>query len=482
MNKDLHMQRLFIVIFLFAWSFQLQAAIVLPNIFAHHMVLQRGQHVPIFGTAARGEAITVTFQNQRLYTQADHNGNWKVLLKPMKANSIGQKLTISGHHTLVLQDVLVGEVWLCSGQSNMEYQMRKIAKEKPPLSGNYFPEQEVKEANNANLRIFLVQRKRLSKPDGRYEGWALAKDSALSQFSAAAYFFGKKIQQELKVPVGIISAAVSGSRIEPWFAEEFWDNSTYLKDMSKSGNIGKLYHAMIEPLAPYAIKGFIWYQGESHVFLKENLSYSYKMKALIENWRNLWHNPKLPFYFTQIAPFYYSLDEKGEIRMPRTILPEFREAQDLVLQLPHTSRIITTDLVDDVHDLHPNYKWEIGRRYALKALKYSYGKNMIADGPQMKNVKFKGHKAYVTFDDAKGLQSSDGKPIDLFEVAGNDGVFYPASATIVHDMVILEYTGVEHVSQVRFAWDETAQPNLVNAAGMPAAPFRTVSPLKSIKL
>ncbi|WP_324757218.1 sialate O-acetylesterase [Sphingobacterium thalpophilum] len=476
------MNKVILYIVLFILASRLEAAVVLPNIFAHHMVLQRDRHVPIFGTASGGESIVVNFQNQRIHTRADKNGNWQVVLKPMKANAVGQTLTIIGSTTIELKDVVVGEVWLCSGQSNMEYQMRKIAKEKPPLRGNYFPLEEVKEAKNADLRIFLVRRKFLLKPSGKYEGWALAQDSALAQFSAPAYFFGKKLQEELKVPVGIIASAVSGSRIEPWFAEAYWNSSPYLKEKPMSGDPGKFYHLMIEPLAPYALRGFIWYQGESNVFMQENLSYSYKMKALIENWRNLWKDPKMPFYFTQIAPFRYSLDEKRQLRMPTTVLPEFREAQDLVLQLPFTGRIITTDLVDDIDNLHPNYKWEIGRRHALKALKNVYKKKIIADGPEIKSVKIKGQKAYLTFKHAKGLKSLDGRPLNSFEVAGDDAVFFPAMATIINDTIILQHAGLPRIVQVRFAWDEAAQPNLVNAAGLPAAPFRTDGPLKSTKL
>ncbi|WP_353138971.1 sialate O-acetylesterase [Pseudopedobacter sp.] len=463
-------------------SFSAKADVVLPNIFANHMVLQRNQPVAIFGSANAGEQVTVEFQNQRKQTKADEKGNWKVELKAMKANAIGQTLTIRANNVIELKDVLIGEVWLCSGQSNMEYKMRKIEKEKAPLKGNYFPKNAVAEANNPNIRVFLVRRKFLSKPDGKYEGWAVAKDSALRQFSAPAYFFAKNLQQELGVPVGVISSAVSGSRIEPWFSAAYWDKSSYLKDKKKEGDPGKFYHLMIEPLAPYTIKGFIWYQGETNVFLKETISYSYKMKALIENWRNSWGNPKMPFYFTEIAPFHYSLDEKGQVRMPRTILPEFREAQDLVLQLPYTARIITTDLVDNVNDIHPNYKWEIGRRHTLKALKYAYGKNIVADGPEMASVKYAGNKAVVKFKYATGLKSIDGKPLDAFEVAGSDLTFYPATATIENNTVVLKSDKVQQIQQVRFAWDEAAQPNLFNAGGLPAAPFRTNNPLDHIKL
>ncbi|RRN76372.1 sialate O-acetylesterase [Pseudoxanthomonas sp. SGD-10] len=322
----------------------------------------------------------------------------------------------------------------------------------------------------------------MSKPDGKYQGWSVAKDSALRQFSAPAYFFAKKLQEELGVPVGVISSAVSGSRIEPWFAADYWDKSPYLSDKKKEGEPGKFYHLMIEPLAPYTLKGFIWYQGETNVFLKENISYSYKMKALIENWRDIWNNPEMPFYFTQIAPFAYSIDDKGEVRMPRTILPEFREAQDLVLRLPNTARIITTDLVDNVNDIHPNYKWEIGRRHALNALKYAYKKNILADSPEKKYVSYKGNKAVVNFNyTGKGLKSSDGKPITGFELAGKDGTYYPADVKLKKHKLVLQHDNVKNITAVRFAWDETIQPNLVNSEGLPAAPFRTNNPFKNIE-
>ncbi|WP_433901560.1 sialate O-acetylesterase [Sphingobacterium puteale] len=476
------MRRFIVHIALLVAGFSAKANVILPNIFANHMVLQRNQPVAIFGSASPGEQVSVAFQNQLKRTEADQNGRWKVELKAMPANAVGQTLTIRGNNTIELKDVLVGEVWLCSGQSNMEYQMRKIEKVKTPLKGDYFPKNEVAEANNSNIRIFLVRRKFLAKPDGQYQGWAVARDSALRQFSAPAYFFGKTLQQELGVPVGIISSAVSGSRIEPWFSEEYWAGSPYLKDKKKEGDPGKFFHTMIAPLAPYTLKGFVWYQGESNTFLKENISYSYKMKALIENWRTLWENPKLPFYFTEIAPFYYSLDEKGHVRMPRTVLPEFREAQDLVLQLPHTARIITTDLVDDPHDLHPSYKWEIGRRHALKALKYVYHKNIVADSPELEAVKYQGKQARVKLKHAAGLKSVDGKPLTSFEVAGEDGIFYPAQAAINGQTVVLESDQVQQIRQIRFGWDEAAQPNLVNTADLPAAPFRTNNPLQHIKL
>lgn len=476
------MKKTVLSVLLIAATFLAKADVVLPNIFAHEMVLQRGKPVAIFGKAAIGEKVYISFENQQKETVADANGNWKVYLNPLKANFNPQNLTIKGNNIIVLKNVLVGEVWLCSGQSNMEYQMRKIAKEKAPLKGSYFPKNEVAEANNSNIRVFLVRRKFLAKPDGLYQGWSVAKDSALNQFSAPAYFFAKTLQKHLNVPVGVISSAVSGSRIEPWFSEESWETSTYLKDKKREGDPAKFYHSMIEPLAPFTLNGFIWYQGETNVFLHENISYSYKLKALIENWRSIWNDNSLPFYFTSIAPFYYSLDEKGEVRMPETILPEFREAQDLVLQLPNTGRIITTDLVDDVKDIHPNYKWEIGRRLALQALNKTYKQNIVADGPTFSKVKFKKNTATITFkNSAKGLKSADGLALTNFELGDNQSQICPAQAVIKRNKIVLK-GDLQKVTFARFAWNEAAQPNLINSEGLPAAPFRTNNPLQKYDL
>src|SRR5690606_2992558 len=348
------------------------ANVVLPNIFGHHMVLQREQPVAIFGQADPGEQVSVRFGDQTKRVTTDGGGRWKILLSPMKASDIGQDLTIQGVNTIVLRDVVVGEVWICSGQSNMEYQMRKLEKLSPPQTGGDFPKDEVEIAKNPQIRLFLVRRKFLTKPDHTYAGWSIAQDSALRQFSAAGYSFAKKVQSELDVPVGMISAAVSGSRIEPWIPQVALQHEAYFKGQKIEGDPGKFFESMIAPLAPYTIKGFLWYQGETNVFLQENISYAYKLKTLIKSWRKQWGDDRLPFYFTQIAPFQYSIDEAGKQRMSRYVLPAFREAQDLVLQLPHTGRIVTTDLVDDVTDLHPSYKWEVGRRLELQALRKTY--------------------------------------------------------------------------------------------------------------
>ncbi|GHE46938.1 sialate O-acetylesterase [Sphingobacterium griseoflavum] len=465
------------------WSvLSVHASVVLPNIFAHHMVLQQQQPVAIFGTARPGEQVTVRFNGQTKECPADVEGKWKVTLSPMKANAQGQTLEIRGDNTILLKDVLIGEVWLCSGQSNMAFQMRKLEKLPQDRQRDNFPKNAVKQANNPSIRLFFVRRKFLAKPDSSYAGWSIARDSALRQFSATGYFFAKTLQEKLGVPVGIISSAVSGSRIEPWIAGEAFQQEPYFNDKKVSGDPGKFFETMIAPLAPYTLKGVLWYQGETNVFLKESIDYTYKFKTLIQSWRKLWNEDQLPVYFTQIAPFQYSLDEKGKERMARTVLPEFREAQDLLLQLPYTGRIVTMDLVDNVKDLHPTDKWDVGARFAAQALRKTYHLPVAADGPELTKVQYKNHKAIVHFKHADGLRVGDGKPLTGFEVATADGQYVAASAQVVGKTVELVHPANEKIKQVRFAWDEAAQPNLQNAAGIPALPFRTDNPYKNLKL
>jgi sialate O-acetylesterase len=260
--------------------FTSRATVVLPKILANNMVLQREKPVPVWGTAAIGEKVAVKFANQTKTTTTDASGNWKVALDPMSASAKPATLTISGTNTIKLENILVGEVWLCSGQSNMSYEMRKNSKvTKPDTSTANSPVDELDRAHNPQIRIFLVTQKNLSKPDSTHSGWDIAQDSALRAFSAAGYFFAKNLNHELNVPVGIISAAISGSRIEPWIPETAFTNSAYFKSVSKdsadvSGADGKFYHRMIEGLAPLALRGFLWYQGEAN--MTETVSYAHK--------------------------------------------------------------------------------------------------------------------------------------------------------------------------------------------------------------
>jgi sialate O-acetylesterase len=449
-----------------------RATVVLPKILGNGMVLQRNQAVPIWGTAAVGEKVTVKFGKQTKTIMPDTSGKWKIWLNAMPASAKGESLVISGSNKIVLTDVLVGEVWLCSGQSNMQYEMRKNSKvARADTSTAASPIGELERAHNPAIRIFLVDRKKQVKPDSTHSGWSIAQDSALRNFSAAGYFFAKKLNSELKVPVGIISSAVSGSRIEPWIDTTAYDNEPYFKTVKVSADHGKFYYPMIATVAPFALKGFLWYQGESNV--GETVSYTYKMKALMSSWRKIWNNSKLPFYYVQLVPYLNSQDKK----FTTETLPEMWEAQAQVLQVPYTGMITTTDLNDNLKNIHPPFKWEIGRRLALVALAKSYGFKNTYSGPFYAGITIDRDQAVLKFNHiGKDLISNNGKPLTHFTIAGADKKFVPANVMIKDNQLMVSAPTVKNPVAVRFAWDEAAQPNFYNKDGLPAMPFRTDNP------
>ncbi|MDE1193580.1 MAG: sialate O-acetylesterase [Arachidicoccus sp.] len=454
------------------------------------MVLQNNAPVPIWGKATNGEKIIVSFAGQTKQVTADASGNWKVVLDKLKIYSSPRDLIIKGDkdkNTIILHNVLVGEVWLCSGQSNMEYTMRKnskVAKLYNVKGFEHSPVDELKYAHNKNIRIFLGDRKQLAKDHPLHDGWSVAEDSALRSFSAAGYFFARELYRNLNIPIGIISSSVPGSAIEPWFAGELTDSPyvghTATFDMS---NPGKFYTSLIEPLSPFAIKGFLWYQGETNCFQNESIGYTYKMKALIEQWRTLWNNQTLPFYCVQIAPYYYS-KAKGKYSLNKETLPKFWEAQSMITKVPYADFITGTDLPDDVSNLHPSGKWEIGRRLAYLALAHDYHKKVIAHGPAYKSMSVKKNKLILKFNTENSkLISKNNKPLINFEISDKSGKYYKADAKIISDNTIeLTSINVDKPVNARFAWDEAAQPNLFNEAGLPAIPFRTDNPYADIKL
>jgi DUF1680 family protein len=420
----------------------------LPHIFGNNMVLQRNAPVPVWGEASPNAAITVRFDNptkssatggsnaQTKTATADAQGHWRVNLDPLEASAEPATLTITIDSSIIrYRNVLVGEVWLCSGQSNMEYPMRRL----------YEPDS----AYNPNIRLFLV-RNNYSKPDQKNirRDWNLAEGGPLREFSAPAFYFAKELHAALHVPIGVISNAIPGSKIEPWLPT------------------GKYYTTIVKPLAPYAIKGFLWYQGESNCFLSDTVAYTGKMTTLIDSWRRLWETPGAPFYGVQITPYEYSKTTHS----PYTE-PAFWEAQQKALTLPHTGMIVTTDLVDSISQLHPRDKQPVGHRLALLALGNEYGQSHESS-PVFQSMTIRGRKVKIKFSHAGGgLVSHDGRPIDWFETADKNGKFIPATATITGpDTITL--TARNTPVAVRFGWNEAAQPNLYNKEGLPAMPFR----------
>lgn len=453
------------------------------------MVLQRNKSVPVWGTADKGEKVTVTFAGQTKTTVANDSGRWMIKLSSMKASEQPREMVISGKNTIVLKNILVGEVWLCSGQSNMEYAMRKNSKLQNTVKGAHPAEDDLLTANNSSIRIFLVRRKYMS-PDSTHAGWsaAIASEVLLKDFSAAGYFFAKELYTKLHIPIGVISSAVPGSRIEPWIEADKLNTSPKMKNgkvleplIADGGDPGKFYTTMIQPVIPFALKGFLWYQGESACFLNETIRYAYKQKVLMESWRSDWNEPRAPFYFVQIAPYTYSGAKDVRPHTPEN-LPEFWESQALLLKLRNTGMITITDLVDSIVDLHPGYKWEVGRRLALVALNKTYGmKNVVSSGPIYRSMKIAKDKIEITFSNVGGgLASRDGKPLTWFTVAGADGKFVTATAELKGNKVVVSSPEVPQPVHVRFAWNEAAQSNFTNKEGLPAVPFRSDNPWAKI--
>lgn len=458
----------------------------LPAIIGHNMVLQQGQRVPIWGWAAAGSDVTVKFAGQSASVKADKDGKWMVRLKPLKASAQPADMVIDSGDVITLTNILVGEVWLASGQSNMEKPIGPQKGQKPCFNA----EEELAAANYPNIRLFKVEKGTMSdkplKEVPKFFAWQECSSNTLSEmsYSAAAYFFARVIHTNLNVPVGIVESSWGGTRIEPWTPAEGFETVPTVAEFGRaqSGTNGitatkpmKIYNAMILPLEPFAIKGALWYQGESNCTGETNrLIYADKMEALINGWRKVWGEGEFPFYYVQLAPFSYS-KKIPTPQIPPDALPLTWEAQFKALRVHNTGMVPATDLTDDLGDIHPRNKLDVGRRLAFLALNKTYKcKDVVCSGPVFKRMKIHDGRAYLSFEGVNGgLVSKDGKPLDWFTVAGADGQFVPANAIVEGDSVVVSSPTVAVPKAVRFAWDESAQPNLFNKAGLPAYPFRT---------
>jgi sialate O-acetylesterase len=449
------------------------ADVTLPSVIGSNMVLQRDRELPIWGWADAGEEVTVTFSGARQSTQAGADGKWSVKLPAMKASSTPAELTIAGKNTVRLDNILVGEVWLCSGQSNMEWTVQ--------VSDN--PTEEIAAADHPRIRHIKIPHTPADKPQSNVKsnGWEVCTPKTVPAFTAVGYYFALNLQKELDVPIGLIGSNWGGTRIEPWTTPDGFKAVPALKGIADKldefpsknakGEINHqtplaLYNGMIAPLVPYAIRGALWYQGESNN--GEGMLYAEKMKALITGWRKLWNDESLPFYFVQLAPFNYGNDKSG------VNLAGIWEAQTASLAIPHTGMAVTVD-IGNIKDIHPRNKQDVGKRLALWALAKNYGKSdLVYSGPLYESMSVEGNKVRLKFKHlGGGLVARDGKPLSWFAVAGEDRKFVPALATIEGDTVVVHAAEVSSPVAVRYGWHQTAEPNLSNKAGLPASPFRT---------
>ena len=491
-------------------SFAVQAEVSVPSIFGSRMVLQRGQANPVWGWAAPGEKITVTFAGQKHTATAGKDGAWRVKLQPLKANAKGQTLTIQGSNKLELTDVLVGEVWVCSGQSNMAWSVDRA----------YDPDLESLTAKFPNIRLISVPQVGTQEPQKDFNGeWVAATPETVMSFSAVGYFFGRTLHQTLDVPIGLIDNAWGGSAAEAWIRRDLlnklpaaapymaqWKQTEANYDHEKTmatfearlkkwqtavaaaRKAGKplpqrprnprnpltgqhrpanLYNGVLKPIIGYGIRGAIWYQGESNSARAK--AYRDVFPLMIQNWRDEWGQGEFPFYWVQLADFR---DEQPEPLDDNWA--ELREAQTMTLdRLKNTGEAVIID-AGEGRDIHPRDKQTVAKRLARWALAKNYGVEIVHQSPRFKSMEIKGNKAVLTFDHVgAGLYSFDVRDPKGFAVCGQDQKFVWANARIVgKDKVEIWVEGVTP-TQVRYAWAVNPVCTLMSREGLPATPFRT---------
>lgn len=439
------------------------AEVKLPKIFGDHMLVQQKQAIKVWGWASPGEKVTVSLAGREATATADGQGKWLVKLDPIDAGGPFE-MTVKGTNTVTLKDVLAGEVWFGSGQSNMQWSVAASANAR----------EEIAAANYPQIRLFSVGRRVADTPQDDCEGsWSACTPETIPGFSAVLYYFGRHLHKELGVPVGLINTSWGGTIAEAWVSRAGLEGEEDFRPILdraatfRPGNPNQasvLFNGMIRPLVPLALRGAIWYQGESNVDRAQQ--YQKLLPALIRDWRAHFGQGDFPFLYVQLAPFRYGN------RDPRCCA-ELWEAQRLTLSVPNTGMAVTTD-IGDVRDIHPKNKQEVGRRLALWALAKTYGRDLVYSGPLYDTMTVEGSKIRVKFQHVGGgLKSRDGKPLSDFTIAGEDGKFVSATATIDGPTVVVESPEVAKPVAVRFAWRDDAEPNLCNAEGLPASPFRT---------
>jgi sialate O-acetylesterase len=439
-------------------------ATVKPHaLFSDHAVLQQGVAVPVWGTADVGERVTVTYQSQKVSTIAK-DGKWMVWLKPV---SVGgpSLMAIAGSNAIELKNVMVGEVWIASGQSNMQW----------PLVATTNAEEVIAAAADPMLRLFTVPRTPASAPASDVEGsWVECTPESVKDFTAVGYYFGQNLRKALHVPVGIIHTSWGGTRVEAWTSlpvlQSDPDFSESVKDIKDYGSAPNhpavLYNGMIAPLIPYGIKGAIWYQGESNA--GQAYRYEKRLTNMITNWRRAWRLGTFPFLLVQLAPFGKILTEPAE-----SDWAELREAQLMTtIHCAKTAMAVTMD-VGDPNDIHPQNKGPVGERLALAARAIAYGHKVAYRGPSCASMTVKGNRAILQFSRAPGGLEARGGDLTGFAVAGEDRKFYNAKATILGDRVIVSSEQVAKPVAVRYGWANAPVANLFGKEGLPASPFRT---------
>ena len=483
-----------------------RSEITLAAVFRDHAILQRDKPLPIWGQASAGEKITVSFHGQSVGTTADGEGQWIVFLDAIPASMEAAELVVAGKDTVVVKDVLIGDVWLASGQSNMEWSVSLLNNE----------ERQIAQVDLPFLRQLRIERTVADRPARTVptSGWEAASPQTVGGFTAVGYFFGRELQRKLNIPIGIILSAWGGTEIESWMSdtsrlattvgpstEQRWKqamsewppervaaypalNAAWQKaedeaKASRKKNLvpwpnppatldsparpGGLFNGMIAPLQPVSLRGVIWYQGESNA--GRPTEYVELFPAMIRAWRENWGDQQLPFYFVQLPD--YSDGNPAARTWAR-----FREAQTSALALPATGMAVAID-IGDRGDIHPTAKMELGRRLALIAKARLHGTQGDDSGPVFANAVREGSAMRVVFTHAGSGLISHQRPVQSLEIAGADRIFYVGFARIDRDTLIVSSPHVKEPVAIRYAWSNAPDANLYGGAGLPAAPFRS---------
>ncbi|MRX69438.1 sialate O-acetylesterase [Flavobacterium resistens] len=475
----------------------------LPALVGDNMVLQQNSKVNLWGWASPNEKIKIQlgWQNNPVEITANPDGTWKTSVNTTAGSEKQYDITIDASNKIILKNILIGEVWICSGQSNMYFPVGKEEGTWKTGVKNY--EEEIQNANFPSIRLFTVQTKASQKPLEDVTGnWNICSPSTIKSFSAVAYFFGRDLYQNLKIPIGLISTSWGGTKAEAWTSQSVLESNpdflpileqdakneklfqekleNYYADLAKerlanNNDISKsqlkkpkkeenktsyvLYNAMLHPVTNYTMKGVIWYQGESNA--EKAFLYRSLFPTMVKSWRSEWNQGDYPFYFVQIAP------HKGQN-------PYIREAQLMSAKvIPNSGMVVTTD-IGNSENIHPIDKQTVGYRLALIAKAKTYGESkLVYSGPTYNHMEIKKQRIQLFFDDVPNGFKKSNENLKEFEIAGNDKVFYPATAKIDKKTIVVSSSKVKEPVAVRFAWKAVPEPNLFNAENLPASPFRT---------
>jgi sialate O-acetylesterase len=490
---------LLVATLLHSLAISVRADVTLPALLSDHMVVQRGLPVHVWGMAAPHEAVSIAFRGETKTGTADDDGRWSIYLSPGEAGGPFE-LNIKATNTIALHDIFVGDVWVASGQSNMEF----------PMTGLVNAQTEIAAAQYPKIRLFVVKHKPADYPLENVEskGWAACTPETAADSSAVAYFFARNLQQKLGVPIGLIESSWGGTAAESWTSlhtlgadaalmpvfsarskmvdeqstnvlRQQREDVEFQKSLAQAKAEGKplpwpqwhpdfaawapaaLYNGMIAPLTPFAIRGVIWYQGEANASPDRAFLYARLFQTMIRDWRNAWGVGDFPFLFVQIANWN---TEPGEL------WPEVRNAQRQALALRNTGMAVTID-IGDPNDIHPKNKQDVGLRLSLAARAITYGEKIEWSGPLYRQVTQEEHALRVWFDHANGLMAK-GATVTGFEVAGADGKYSAADAKIEGTSVVVSSAAVPAPVSVRYGWAPNPNCNLFNKEGLPASPFQ----------